>query len=217
MRSCLRKVPSSGNEFGDSVMKLRFIILPIFVSSPRCNPLAVREGAVVARCCRSFCQSRKRKPSTTRPDLQPSCSGNHALQLCVRSVRVVPIGIAAVEAGIDQEDNSPPEWKQGAAGYGRRSAFDLRWDKVSSVLRAISQARVILGDSERQVAEKFVEAARTYANDPYRLPFARHEHAVRGVEAKLHNRHLKRLHSGSKHRGAPSATRRTATLRQASG
>ncbi|HNX65771.1 MAG TPA: slipin family protein [Bacteroidales bacterium] len=28
------------------------------------------------------------------------------------------------------------------------------------------QARVILGDSERQVAEKFSEAARTYANDP---------------------------------------------------
>jgi regulator of protease activity HflC (stomatin/prohibitin superfamily) len=28
------------------------------------------------------------------------------------------------------------------------------------------QARVILGDSERQVAEKFVEAGKTYANDP---------------------------------------------------
>jgi len=28
------------------------------------------------------------------------------------------------------------------------------------------QARVILGDSERQVAEKFAEAARTYTNDP---------------------------------------------------
>ena len=28
------------------------------------------------------------------------------------------------------------------------------------------QARVILGDSERQVAEKFGEAAKTYANDP---------------------------------------------------
>ena len=28
------------------------------------------------------------------------------------------------------------------------------------------QARVILGDSERQVAEKFVEAANTYARDP---------------------------------------------------
>jgi regulator of protease activity HflC (stomatin/prohibitin superfamily) len=28
------------------------------------------------------------------------------------------------------------------------------------------QARVILGDSERQVAEKFGEAAKTYANNP---------------------------------------------------
>ncbi len=33
------------------------------------------------------------------------------------------------------------------------------------------QARVILGDSERQVAEKFVEAARTYANDPVAFHF----------------------------------------------
>jgi len=31
------------------------------------------------------------------------------------------------------------------------------------------QARVILGDSERQVAEKFGEAARTYTNDPIAL------------------------------------------------
>ncbi|HET9987469.1 MAG TPA: SPFH domain-containing protein, partial [Kofleriaceae bacterium] len=31
------------------------------------------------------------------------------------------------------------------------------------------QARVILGDSERQVAEKFSEAARSYANDPIAL------------------------------------------------
>jgi len=31
------------------------------------------------------------------------------------------------------------------------------------------QARVILGDSERQVAEKFGEAARTYSNDPVAL------------------------------------------------
>ncbi|MBO9699990.1 MAG: slipin family protein [Sporocytophaga sp.] len=31
------------------------------------------------------------------------------------------------------------------------------------------QARVILGDSERQVAEKFGEAAKTYANDPVAL------------------------------------------------
>lgn len=31
------------------------------------------------------------------------------------------------------------------------------------------QARVILGDSERQIAEKFGEAARTYTNDPVAL------------------------------------------------
>jgi regulator of protease activity HflC (stomatin/prohibitin superfamily) len=31
------------------------------------------------------------------------------------------------------------------------------------------QARVILGDSERQVAEKFGEAAKTYHNDPVAL------------------------------------------------
>jgi regulator of protease activity HflC (stomatin/prohibitin superfamily) len=31
------------------------------------------------------------------------------------------------------------------------------------------QARVILGDSELQIAEKFGEAARTYANDPTAL------------------------------------------------
>jgi regulator of protease activity HflC (stomatin/prohibitin superfamily) len=31
------------------------------------------------------------------------------------------------------------------------------------------QSRVILGDSERQVAEKFAEAAKTYANDPIAL------------------------------------------------
>ena len=46
------------------------------------------------------------------------------------------------------------------------------------------QARVILGDSERQVAEKFVEAAKIYANNPDRIPFARHEHALRGPEAE---------------------------------
>ena len=40
------------------------------------------------------------------------------------------------------------------------------------------QARVILGDSERQVAEKFGEAAKTYANDPVALHLQGHEHAL---------------------------------------
>ena len=40
------------------------------------------------------------------------------------------------------------------------------------------QARVILGDSERQVAEKFAEAAKTYANNPTALTFEGDEHAL---------------------------------------
>ena len=39
------------------------------------------------------------------------------------------------------------------------------------------QARVILGDSERQVAESFGEAAKTYQQSS-RIPSASHEHAV---------------------------------------
>jgi regulator of protease activity HflC (stomatin/prohibitin superfamily) len=45
------------------------------------------------------------------------------------------------------------------------------------------QARVILGDSERQIAEKFGEAARTYANDP----------------TALHLRAMNMLYEGLKH------------------
>jgi len=45
------------------------------------------------------------------------------------------------------------------------------------------QARVILGDSERQVAEKFGEAAKTYANNP----------------TALHLRAMNMLYEGLKH------------------
>jgi len=48
------------------------------------------------------------------------------------------------------------------------------------------QARVILGDSERQVAEKFGEAARTYADDP----------------TALHLRAMNMLYEGLKEKGA---------------
>jgi hypothetical protein len=36
-----------------------------------------------------------------------------------------PIVGAALAAGINQADNTPPEWKQGAAGYGKRFGFDF--------------------------------------------------------------------------------------------
>ena len=40
------------------------------------------------------------------------------------------------------------------------------------------QARVILGDAERQIAEKFAEAGKSYEHNPDRLSFAGHEHAL---------------------------------------
>ena len=46
------------------------------------------------------------------------------------------------------------------------------------------QARVILGDSERQIAEKFVEAANTYASNPSAFHLRAIEHALRGIEER---------------------------------
>ena len=46
-----------------------------------------------------------------------------------------PIAGAALAAGINQAYNTPPEWKQGAAGYGRRFASDFGIAAVSTTAR----------------------------------------------------------------------------------
>jgi len=46
-----------------------------------------------------------------------------------------PVGIAAFAAGINQLDNSPPEWKQGAEGYGKRFGSDFGMAAVTSTTR----------------------------------------------------------------------------------
>jgi hypothetical protein len=52
-----------------------------------------------------------------------------------------PIAVAAATAGIDQFDNSPPEWKGGFEGYGKRFGSDLGIDAVSTTTRyALSEA-----------------------------------------------------------------------------
>ena len=52
-----------------------------------------------------------------------------------------PIAVAAVTAGIDQIDNSPPEWNGGAEGYGKRFGSDLGIEAVSTTTRyALSEA-----------------------------------------------------------------------------
>ena len=52
-----------------------------------------------------------------------------------------PIVGAAVAAGINQADNAPPEWKQGAEGYGKRFASDFGIAAVTTTTRyALAQA-----------------------------------------------------------------------------
>ncbi len=46
------------------------------------------------------------------------------------------------------------------------------------------QARVILGDSERQIAEKFEEAARTYENNPTALHLRAMNMLYEGLKVK---------------------------------
>jgi hypothetical protein len=52
-----------------------------------------------------------------------------------------PIVGAAFAAGINQADNTPPEWKQGAAGYGKRFASNFAIAGVSTTTRyALAEA-----------------------------------------------------------------------------
>jgi hypothetical protein len=52
-----------------------------------------------------------------------------------------PIVGAAVVAGINQYDNSPPEWRQGAEGYGRRFGSDFGIAAISTTTRyALAEA-----------------------------------------------------------------------------
>ena len=52
-----------------------------------------------------------------------------------------PIVGAAFAAGINQADNAPPEWKQGAEGYGKRLASDFGIAAVTTTTRyALAQA-----------------------------------------------------------------------------
>jgi hypothetical protein len=52
-----------------------------------------------------------------------------------------PIVGAALAAGINQADNTPPDWKQGAAGYGKRFGSDFGIAAVTTTTRyALAQA-----------------------------------------------------------------------------
>lgn len=55
-----------------------------------------------------------------------------------------PIGVAGAAAGINQIDDSPPDWKQGAAAYGKRFASGF------GVLAATATTRYALAEALRE-------------------------------------------------------------------
>jgi hypothetical protein len=79
---------------------------------------------------------------TTRPDVYAPDKGRKALQLRVRRVRPVSLSWARrFAAGINQAHNTPPEWKQGAEGYGKRFGSNFGIAAVSTTTRyALAEA-----------------------------------------------------------------------------
>ncbi|MFY9748209.1 MAG: hypothetical protein WA891_02250 [Acidobacteriaceae bacterium] len=122
-------------------MKLRLIVLPLFVGSLLAGlPLLARAQSSLNAADSSVTVA---STNPTQPDLtysrptQKTKIHNYAFE----AFGPLPIGVAAVEAGIDQEDNSPPEWNQGAAGYSRRFGSDFGTNVISTTTRyALSEA-----------------------------------------------------------------------------
>jgi len=82
-------------------------------------------------------------PSATLPDLsyvrptQKTKLRNYAFD----AFGPYPIVGAALAAGINQEENTPPEWKQTAGGYGKRFASDFGIAAITTTTRyALAQA-----------------------------------------------------------------------------
>ncbi len=74
---------------------------------------------------------------TYRPPTQKMKLRNYVFD----TVGPYPIVGAALAAGINQADNAPPEWKQGAEGYAKRFASDFGIAAVSTTTRyALSEA-----------------------------------------------------------------------------
>jgi hypothetical protein len=75
-------------------------------------------------------------PSYTRPTPREKI---HSFGL--NTFGPIPLVVSAGSAGIDQFDNSPPEWKQGAEGYGKRFGSDFGTAAIGTTTRyALSEA-----------------------------------------------------------------------------
>jgi hypothetical protein len=117
-------------------MKMRRIMLSLLATAGfAALPLAKAQS--VAGAGDSTSSAAVAPASTTRPDLtytrptQTTKLHNYFFD----TFGPYPIVGAAFAAGINQADNTPPEWKQGAAGYGRRFGSDFGIAAVSTTTR----------------------------------------------------------------------------------
>ena len=116
-------------------MKVRLIILSVLVSAYFASlalPAKAQSSLDAGNISGTVLSTGPAQPGLTynRPN-EITKIRNYSLE----AFGPLPIGTALVEAGIDQEDNSPPEWKQGAAGYSRRFGSDFGTSLVSTTTR----------------------------------------------------------------------------------
>jgi hypothetical protein len=116
-------------------VKFRSIVLPLFLGAcPAILPM-------LARAQSSLDATGVSAPVAGNTSAQPDSTYTRPTETTkIRNYAFdafgpLPILVAGVEAGIDQEDNSPPEWKQGAQGYGKRFGSDFAVEAVSTTTR----------------------------------------------------------------------------------
>ena len=123
-------------------MKMRRIMLLLLAvwRSPSCRLLAKAQSLADS-------ESSSERVATAHTAAQPDLTYTRPTQKTKLHNYVFdafgpyPIVGAAFAAGINQAYNTPPEWKQGAAGYGKRFGSDFGIAAVSTTTRyALAQA-----------------------------------------------------------------------------
>ena len=116
-------------------MKLRLIILLFIIGVYIAVFPLLAKGQSLLDAADSSATAADTK--STEPDVtynRPT-QGFKIHNYAVEAFGPLSIGIAAVEGGIDQENNSPPEWKQGVGGYSKRFGSDFGTEAVSTTTR----------------------------------------------------------------------------------
>ena len=105
------------------------------------GPTSVSTGPSTGRFRRLFrlsCGHNRRSP---RPLNTPPTEKTRLRNYFFDTFGPYPIVISAIAAGINQAENTPPEWKQDAAGYGRRFGSNCGIAAVTTTTRcALSRA-----------------------------------------------------------------------------